>query len=446
MNEPHWRRWGWAPSLYGGVLFSVYAALILVHPLPPPLGDFADWVYQGALLSRHLHGLPEAAHTLKHYPVPNSTATLLLGLLAAAMPWAMAAKIFLCLQLGIAWCAIRCYARAAKSPGWIWLVAPSGFFLNVNFWFGLIAFQLGMALLFFFLAVVLREGTGRAHTLLKAGLLLLLFFTHMVPFTFACLVVVCGAVASRRVRALAMLVPSALLLLAYTLGRFGSGDPDAQAVPRLPFESAAFFAAYKGNTLLKSFGFVNPGDLHGHSVSLGVLGEVGFLLLFLLNLLVCGGVLWMVAKEPPQVWRALGRMWYSVNALGSREVLWLAVLICLPVYLVLPRAMLGISDPGSRVLQASLYAGLFLCCDGKRVGRLIGVAAMVMAAAGLFLFARVAFLTASPAGSAALPGPVQRLAMVPYASVAGYYDSLDHRDFQTGVFPTGLFTNERARR
>lgn len=433
----------WGPHLYAMALFAAYAAIILVHPTPPPLGDFADWVYQGALLARHLHGLPDTAHTLKHYPVPNSTATVLLGLLAFVMPWTLAAKIFLLLELVVAWFAIRTLALSANTGSWIWYVAPSGFFLNINFWFGLIAFQLGMALLFFFLAANLNRKHHQGYELRNAILLILLFFTHMVPFTFACLVLVCQAALARCAKLLIAILPSAVLLVWYGWARWQSGNPDAQAVQRLPFHSIGFYAAYKINTILKSFGFVNPGDSYSHSLALALLGPSGFAILFAVNLLACGAVLWLVAAALRRTWSRTRQLDVNAGGYGFADAIWASIILCLPVYLLLPRATLGLSDPGSRVLQVVFYVALFLCIAHNRITQLLSAASIAMALTGLFLFVRVGYTTTPVAGMPTAPGTASRLAIVPYAAVAGYYVSLNNGDYQTGVFTTGLFTNER---
>ena len=77
----------------------VYACLLWGHSVPPSLTDYANWTYQGVLLRDHLLGHADAAHALKPYPVPNSAATLGIGFLSLLLPWTIAAKAWLCVQL-----------------------------------------------------------------------------------------------------------------------------------------------------------------------------------------------------------------------------------------------------------------------------------------------------------------------------------------------------------
>ncbi len=427
-------------ALYGALLFAAYALLILLHPTPPPLGDFADWVYQGQLLARHLHGLPDPMHHLKPYPVPNSTATVLLGLLSACMPWQVAAKIFLCLALVLAWFGIRALSHTSGTPRWIWLVAPSAFFLNINFWYGLISFHLAVSLLFLFLAVVLRsDATGHSRAL-QTLLLVLLFFTHMVPFTFACLVLICRCSLRRDLRSLAPVWPSAALLLWYIAGRFRGGNPDTETAMNPGAGSVGFFAMYKVNTLLKSFGFVNPGDLYEHSTALALLGRPFYLLLFTANLVVCATVLVLLWPKLTAWAAALRRP----QGQSTREAaIGAAILLCLPVYLLLPRAMLGISDPGARVLQVALYTGIFFCTRGTGTWRISAGSSVLLAASGLVLFARTAFVEPVTGDRPAVPEIAERLALVPYTGSQGAYDLLKRGDYTLVVFPTGLFVTKR---
>src|SRR6187402_3216168 len=124
------------PQIYLFSLFSAYILLILLHRAVPLLGDYSIWTYEGVLFRNHLLGVADAFHTLKHYPVPNSATTLGIGLLALAMPWQMAAKLWLCLHLAFSAFALRSLLRATKAPAALWFILPSATFLNLNLWWG----------------------------------------------------------------------------------------------------------------------------------------------------------------------------------------------------------------------------------------------------------------------------------------------------------------------
>src|SRR6478672_9390021 len=86
----------WLPPT---VLTLTIGAALLFAPYPP-LQDFAEWVYQGALLARLALGWQEAAVSLVPYPVPNSLAQAVLGLMSLVLPATLAARVFLLGLLG----------------------------------------------------------------------------------------------------------------------------------------------------------------------------------------------------------------------------------------------------------------------------------------------------------------------------------------------------------
>ncbi len=423
-----WRR---LLPLAGAALFAAYTAAIFVHRWPPFLGDFPDWVYQGSLLARHMRGLPDAGHALKMYPVPNSTVTVVLGLLMLVMPWAVAAKLTLCGWFAVASLGVWRLARACGTGRWIWLVAPGAFVLNVNLWFGLVAFQLGMAVLFLFVAEVLE----RCRPAVLSVLLVLLFLTHMVPFAFGLLLLGCVAAWSRRGRLVWAGVPGCALLAWYAAGRFAGGNPDGAGAGAAG--GSAEFALYKVNTVLKSLGFVNPGTAGHGSVALAVLGHGGFAAVFAVNAVVCAAVVWLVAAGAFRWWRT------RQSAAPGVSAVWTAVLVCVPVYLLLPRDALGVSDPGSRVLQIALYLGVFLAGTRPRLAVVAGAGSVVLAVVGLALFVRVGFAVPAETGAVALPR--ERLALAPYAIREYFYRDLDRGGHDATVFPTGLFVGRRGR-
>ena len=245
--------------------------------------DYANWTYQGVLLARHLQGFADASHILKHYPVPNSAATLGVGMLALFLPWMLAAKLWLCVQMAFSFLALRQLASAVNANASVWFIVPPSAFLGVNWWYGFLNFELGCAWVLLVAALLFRRVQQDSERHWVVGLFLVLaFFTHMISFAFCSLLVVLYAAQTRRWRTLWQLVPAGLLSVWYLAGRYlVAGDADGQAgmVSTVRNYSGAFWA-YKGNSFLKSFGFVNP---EGSNLLLAV-GRPGFVLLFLVNL------------------------------------------------------------------------------------------------------------------------------------------------------------------
>ena len=427
MDRPERRTRTKVAQMYGAVLFAVYGAILWMHRVPPLLGDFSDWIYEGALLARHMRGLPDPAHLLKHYPVPNSTETVLLGLLMCVLPWAIVAKVFLCAQLAVEWLAIRSLARATGASAWIWFIAPGAFFLGLNFWYGFGDFSLGIAFLVFFLASLLRFRDERAPMWPMQLWLLLLFFTHMVPFTFACLTLACFCVQMRRPRPLGLVMAPAGLLAWYAAARFAAGNMDSAAAPAVTARWMGLqFWAYKVNTLVKSFGLVNP-VANGHSEAVARLHRGGFLACVAVTVLLCVALVVLC-------WRSCGRK-------PQDSFFWAAAGIAMAAYLLVPASLLGLSDPGARILQAALCPALFFCTDSSRLWRLMAACSVLLSIPGLLLFATVPWTLPTTGTSHRAPVPMEQLAGAHYAHGARYISDLEQGNWTEAVFPTGVFRN-----
>jgi hypothetical protein len=415
------------PQIYLFSLFAAYILLVLFHHAVPLLGDYSIWTYEGVLFRNHLLGLADAFHTLKHYPVPNSATTVGIGLLALVLPWQLAAKLWLCLQLAVSAFALRSLLRASNAPDALWFILPSATFLNLNLWWGFINFQWGIALAMFFAAMLLRS-PKRVGTL--SLMLVLLFFTHMIPFTFAVLLLALYAHQVKRYRLLLSAVPSVLLTLWYVWGRvFLAHNADAHA----PMQSTlgggyAWMLAYKVNSLVKGLGFINPVDTQ-RSLSLSLFGKPFYLILLLATLVLAALLLWAVAQSA----RA------SFRSHASDRFLWITGGICGVAYLFLPGTALGVSDPGSRVLQVSLaviLAGITRPLPLLRFAQALSVLLMV---SGLCLFAYVPFQPAMPMADIPVNPTLAGFAHAPYNYAAFYLDELEKGELDEAVFPTALF-------
>ena len=420
----------------GAGLFLAYAVMLFAHRDSPSMTDYADWTYQGALLTRHLLGQADPAHGLKPYPVPNSAATFGVGLLALALPWAVAAKVWLCAQMAFCWFTLRELARAAGARAGVWIVAPQALFLGVNWWYGFINFQLGIAWVLLLAAMLLRRSRGEAWSDWKLGsVLVCAFFTHMIPFAFCGLLVMLYAVQTARWKALWQIVPAGLLSAWYVIGRYlVAGDADGQAGMISPVRNySAAFWAYKANSFAKSFGFVNPGEMTG-SVALAMLGKIVFVALFAVNGLLCLLAGWLIL-------RALIR---HVHRGEPERFVWIAIVVFVPLYLLAPGTALGVSDPGSRLLQTALAPALVLALRGRGLLQtVVACCASGLAVAAVLLFVRAGFGTELPLADTGLPHAIVEFAHVPNHDQDGFYIALGRGDYSLQVFPTGMLLNRR---
>ncbi len=399
--------------------------------------DYANWTYQGVLLARHLHDLTDPLHLLKSYPVPNSAATLGIGLLAFFLPWTIAAKLWLCIQMGITFAAIRQLAHTIGATGAVWWIVPQAVFLSVNWWYGFVNFELGLAWVLLMASFLLRRVQDGQRPAWPLGLLLVLaFFTHMIPFAFCALLLLLYARQTQRWSVLWQLVPSFLLSVWYVAARYlqaGNADGRAGMVETVRDYSLAFWA-YKANSYAKSFGFVNPSSTQG-SFALAALGEGLFLALLGASLLLAALL----------GWRMVAALTHELRRESHERFLWLAMLIFLPAFLLAPGTALGVSDPGSRLLQTALVLGLVLACRaGGRLLRLASACGAFLAVAGLFFFARIQL--AKPMDKTAgshLPRAIVQFAHVPFDDQDYLYGALDRGDYTQPVFPTGMFLNRQ---
>ncbi len=436
-------------ALAAGTLLLLYLAVILAHPEPPSLGDFGDLIYQGVLLRNHLLGLPDRTHLVKHYPVPNGAVTLAIALFALVLPWTLAAKLWLCTQLALSFAALRHFLRTriladhTNATHLLWCIAPSAIFLNLNLWYGFLNFELGVCFALLFASLLLRPQTP---DWLLGTLLLLGFFSHMVPFAFMGLMLLTFAATRHRPRLLWQLLPSVIASLWYLAGRFllsANADGQAGMVSAVRQFSPAFWA-FKINSFLKSFGWINLGTRAG-SATLALLGEPAFVALFLLNALLCGLLAWCMLQAARTSLRPPTQPSISeTSAPDPTRFLWLAILLALPVYLLAPAAALGISDPGSRVLEVALAIGLLLCPISRAL-RAAAVCATLQALVALVLFLRAPYLVPPVQASAPyLPQAILHFAHVPNHDKDEYLRALHAGDLDLAIFPTGLLLNTPA--
>jgi hypothetical protein len=423
----------WAAEFYGAALFLVYVLLIFGHRSMPSLQDFSDWTYEGVLLRNRLLGIRDAAHVLKHYPVPNSAVTLGIACFALFLPWKIAAKLWLCTIFAVALFASRHMMQTCRRSAAIWLIIPSAVFLNTNLWWGFVNFQLGICWEILIASLLLRN---EKRDWIFGVLLVVTFFTHMIPFAFAALLVSLYALQSGRIRLLGQLIPSAILSLWYLTGRFlveHDADGKSGMVSTVRTFSMEFWA-FKVESWLKSFGFVNPAS-QVSSVGIRLLGPQLYLFLFLVNAVLCAAMGWIIVRTAVSAYRER----------RHERFVWTATLIAALIYLLAPSAALGISDPGSRILQSLLAVVIFLSLGSGTRDRALMTAStcsVLLAASAVFLFDATAF-SPSKEGSTVnyLPREIVVFAHIPEHSGDYFYHALDQEEMRFSVWPTAMFLN-----
>lgn len=427
-------RWGRMAELYAAAIFLFYAALLFSHHSMPALADFSDWTYEGVLLRNLILGGVDHAHSLKCYPVPNSAVTLGVAFFSFFLPWKIAAKLWLCVIFAFSFFVSKHMMRTCRGSAAIWLIVPSAVFLNTNLWYGFVNFQLGLCWAILIASLLLRD---EPREWIFGVLLVVAFFTHAIPFAFASLLVFLYALQSGRLTLLWQFVPSVALSLWYLVGRFMlEHDADGKSgVVSVVHAFSGMFLLYKVNTWLKSFGFINPAAMDG-SVGVRVLGTAPFILIFLVNVSLCVAMAWVL----------IGTALSSCREGRKERFIWAAAIMFVLAYLIAPGATLGISDPGSRMLQTALAVVIFLSLPkGKQLRNVLRVSAafsVLLAASSLFLFERTAFSPRQEGATVSfLPQAIVAFAHVDGHSQEYLYGAIDHSDMRCHIWPTAMFLN-----
>lgn len=403
-------------------MIAAYFALLFAARQPPPFVDYPDWVFQGVLLHGVLSGHPVAGYALKHYPVPNSLTTVALGVLDLILPWALAARLWICLYLLLGLFASWRLTAACNCSDWRLIVTLPVLFLNLDFWYGHTSFEIGLCLLLLLASSLLR-GSSRATLSL---LLVLLFFTHMEACACALLLLLLWAWRSRAPKLLWATLPTLALTGWYAAARYLSGNPDGRSAASgvYPYASPAFFV-YKLNTFLKPFGYVNACLPDGSSQSAVLFGAPAFLLLAGGAVLFAVLILWFVLRRPV-VFAPAGALRFFVYG-----ALLLAAL--------LPQMLLGVADPGSRLVLAAAAIAFFSAQWRSRLGTVIAAGSILFCLVNVWQFARIEQGPARAGTRAHLPHIALAFAHVEPAVRLGFYRKLERSDLTGPIFETGLF-------
>ncbi len=195
-----------------------------------PLQDYPDWLYQGFILSKFTRHAHPAAFSLKLYPIPYSTFSVLLAMLDLVLPPETSGKVLLTLMIvGFIFGSLY-FLTSLEARESAVLYIPLVLCFNSFFFLGNCSYYLGLAMLLLFSGYLIRTGR-EANRALVAATLVVLFMTHLLPYLAAVGVIAILAAHGLRDRSarptitsLIVILPSGLLLIWYVLGRILSGD------------------------------------------------------------------------------------------------------------------------------------------------------------------------------------------------------------------------------
>ena len=424
----------WAGAWFGlAAMMVAYSCVILAARMPPPFVDLPDWVYQGVLFHGVLTGHPFAGYALKHYPIPNSTTTVALGLLDSILPWQWAGKVWIVFYLGLSGFVSWVVLRVLAIDDWRAVVAMPGIvFVNLNFWYGHISFEFGVLLVLLLLAMLVRGSS----TPWLAAMMTLIFFTHMEACACALLLLGVWCAMTRDWKRMSAALPTVALTVWYMAARFGGGNADARGIPLPDYKyGSGAFLVYKANTFFKTFAYVNARMKSGPSLSEAILGKGVFVALILASLVLA--ILCLT-----QISRAVLAAYLDGNSpLPRRVVAWFVAALLL-VSVLLPQIWLGVADPGSRLLLMAAAGGLLLIDWRGRSGLGIAILSAIFCLANLFQLARVEQNPEMKGAPRDLPAALLLYGHVELETRLQYYDALQDGKMDAPIFPTALFIRD----
>ena len=244
----------------------------------------------------------------------------------------------------------------------------------------------------------------------------------------ACALLLLGLTAHRR-RCWSMLWPAGptlLLTLWYAGGRYASDRLDMHAaVNTASSYGSPAFLVYKVNTFLKPFGYVDAQAANGWSQTEMLLGSKAVLLLVAVALLLAGLCFALVLGRRPKQ--------------GRDDVLFRFAVCAFLLAAVLPQLMLGVADPGSRLVLAGVALCLFSARWSSRAGSVLAVCSFVFCMANLLQFERISQNPELSGKASTLPRAVRTFAHVEPGTRVYLYDRLRRGEMDEAVFQTGIF-------
>jgi hypothetical protein len=156
-----------------------------------PISDYPDLIFEGSVVAKLLRGEPLASYSFKHYPVPYSGTIAMLGPLDLILTPEVSGKVVLSLCVILLALSstylLRSLRRDANNT---FLTIPLLFLLNTFFFWGELAYLLGLSVLFLYCAYLFRRiyRSEPINWWLIAAASIAMFFFHFVSYATAILV------------------------------------------------------------------------------------------------------------------------------------------------------------------------------------------------------------------------------------------------------------------
>ncbi len=344
-----------------------------------PLSDFPDWIYQGYVFSGFIRARPLAGFAVRSCPVPDTTLTVILGVLDLVFAPEAAGKIVLCLALILfAGGSIYLFKRAGISEHSPVMYAPLVLMTGALFFGGQIAFLLGLGIFFVFSGYLIPRAGDRqcARFGIVAALACALYFTHFLAYLaggiVAGILIVSRGDRRWRIGIAAAFAPSVCLTAWYSVVRLTSPELSGGQIwlPWTLHQAAGNFVAMFAP--IQTFPpFMDPND------RAALFAEV-------VNAAACVAVL--------AVWTACAIRWWRLRRDGA--------IVCMVAACLLMFALMGthfalVMAPGARFLYPALWLGLFYLGrtgsgQGSRAGWAVAIICAVLIAQGAYFDVEVA--------------------------------------------------------
>lgn len=331
---------------------AAVAVWIIQQPYPS-LQDYLQWVYVGHIFAALVNGDPIATEAFRFapYPVPNTVAQLILGLLSLVLPPLAAARAVILAYLVVFTTVIVLLTRRVAPGHWrkLTLILMSCAVINSAFWNGYIAFQLSLVFLAVFFYLWGAKGCGSAPIICLCSILL--FFTHAATLLIFSLFVGVSELARSSERlvilprpaTIAAFVPVLLLTIWYS---FAGVEVPVPIMPgRAVGDSIFQIVAYKYYTLMKlgPFHLFQTPDSTWFVAADGYLFWIGVVINGVWAGLLMGGIVWALLLR-------------CRDTMGLRQNIVLIGFsaISFVMFLVAPPVWGGIVNLGERLFNAAV--------------------------------------------------------------------------------------------
>lgn len=347
--------------IWAGVALLASALLaVILLPALPPLQDYWEWTYQGAVIEQ-MWASPSAdsPFEFRAYPVPNSFSQVLIALLSVPFSAAIAAKLVMLLYAALVGVFLfQFWTYAPTNTRLFALPLLLGLFFGSQFLNGYSNNVFGNLFLSFYALALLKASPKATTTLLFS---ILIFFCHATSFAvFGMLVGLSFLLRRLSWLHVAAVVPTGLMFLAYMFLK------DSYSDDALVLGSVFDWVFYKAYTIAKlgpyhNFVFNDVGDLT--RAPLWFWAGVLFNLVFAALL---GALLFSTLR--------------NVKAQDFKQPVLLVPLIIFAAYPLMPTSISGVVNIGERFIQIAALLMILMVVKhaAKPLLMAIGALSLVM--------------------------------------------------------------------